>query len=346
MDEQLSGRTAPGPRAAGCAAAGRPPSRPRSTDPGGRGAGPPRTPEPGRRVLPAAAHRARRRPGPHPGRGAGDHPEPRQDAQPGHRLGRDADRRRGRGRTRSHPLGLAPGMRIATLVSLTLTPLHIEDDLRRWDGRGEQVPAEGHAILFARSIAAELPADLPRRAEPGRHGRLRRPGPDPPRGRRPYGAGRGRDRRRRQERVTGPGRRAPRRSRADHRRRPRPGRGRACCGPRGWPTRSSSPTPATRSPWPPRSASRGADVTVVCVDVPGCEHGAILATAPGGTVVFFSMATSFPRRRAGRRGPGRRRDHADRKRVRPRSRASSRWTCLRTEPGVHEDLRRTCGDRA
>ena len=35
------------------------------------------------------------------------------------------------------------------------------------------------------------------------------------------------------------------------------------------------------------------DVTVVCVDVPGCEHGAILATAPGGTVVFFSMATSF-----------------------------------------------------
>jgi len=37
----------------------------------------------------------------------------------------------------------------------------------------------------------------------------------------------------------------------------------------------------------------GADVTVVCVDVPGCEHGAILSTAPGGTVVFFSMATSF-----------------------------------------------------
>jgi L-erythro-3,5-diaminohexanoate dehydrogenase len=36
-----------------------------------------------------------------------------------------------------------------------------------------------------------------------------------------------------------------------------------------------------------------ADVSVVCVDVPGCEHGAILATADGGTVVFFSMATSF-----------------------------------------------------
>jgi L-erythro-3,5-diaminohexanoate dehydrogenase len=35
------------------------------------------------------------------------------------------------------------------------------------------------------------------------------------------------------------------------------------------------------------------DVTVVCVDVPGCEGGAILATRAGGTVVFFSMATSF-----------------------------------------------------
>jgi L-erythro-3,5-diaminohexanoate dehydrogenase len=34
-------------------------------------------------------------------------------------------------------------------------------------------------------------------------------------------------------------------------------------------------------------------VTVVCVDVPGCEGGAVLATAPGGTVIFFSMATSF-----------------------------------------------------
>jgi L-erythro-3,5-diaminohexanoate dehydrogenase len=35
------------------------------------------------------------------------------------------------------------------------------------------------------------------------------------------------------------------------------------------------------------------NVTVVCVDVPGCEHGAVLATADGGTIVFFSMATSF-----------------------------------------------------
>jgi L-erythro-3,5-diaminohexanoate dehydrogenase len=41
------------------------------------------------------------------------------------------------------------------------------------------------------------------------------------------------------------------------------------------------------------SAGGPADVTVVCVDVPGCEGGAILATADRGTVIFFSMATSF-----------------------------------------------------
>jgi L-erythro-3,5-diaminohexanoate dehydrogenase len=41
------------------------------------------------------------------------------------------------------------------------------------------------------------------------------------------------------------------------------------------------------------SAGGPADVTVVCVDVPGCEGGALLSTAQGGTVIFFSMATSF-----------------------------------------------------
>src|SRR3954454_2535121 len=44
------------------------------------------------------------------------------------------------------PLGLAKGDRIATLVSLTLTPLAVHHDLRGWDGRGEQVPCHGHAI--------------------------------------------------------------------------------------------------------------------------------------------------------------------------------------------------------
>src|SRR5207244_7812291 len=59
------------------------------------------------------------------------------------------------------PLGLKPGDRIATLVSLSLTPLAITDGLASWDGRSEQVPCAGHAILFGRSIAAVLPDDLP-----------------------------------------------------------------------------------------------------------------------------------------------------------------------------------------
>ena len=41
------------------------------------------------------------------------------------------------------------------------------------------------------------------------------------------------------------------------------------------------------------AAGGPADITVVCVDVPGCEQPALLSTAQGGTVVFFSMATNF-----------------------------------------------------
>jgi hypothetical protein len=59
------------------------------------------------------------------------------------------------------PLGLRPGDRIATLVSLSLTPLVITDGLEDWDAASEQVPCEGHAILFGRSIATVLPDDPP-----------------------------------------------------------------------------------------------------------------------------------------------------------------------------------------
>ncbi len=41
------------------------------------------------------------------------------------------------------------------------------------------------------------------------------------------------------------------------------------------------------------AAGGPADITVVCVDVPGCEQPAILSTAQGGTIIFFSMATNF-----------------------------------------------------
>ena len=53
-----------------------------------------------------------------------------------------------------------PGDRIATLVSLTLTPLALDDVGPTVPG-SERVAATGTAILFARTLFARLPDDLP-----------------------------------------------------------------------------------------------------------------------------------------------------------------------------------------
>jgi L-erythro-3,5-diaminohexanoate dehydrogenase len=192
------------------------------------------------------------------------------------------------------PLGLRPGDRIATLVSLTLTPLAITDGLAGWDGRTEQVPCAGHAILFGRSIAAVLPDDLDAElalavldvcGAPALTDRVVRTYP------------------RARVAVIGAGKSGSLSLVA--------ARGAGSAG-----TVGVVPTDAQAHPLRAAgladhiavadardpvalagavTAALGgpADVTVVCVDVPGCEHGAILATAPGGTVIFFSMATSF-----------------------------------------------------
>src|SRR6185437_9290045 len=55
------------------------------------------------------------------------------------------------------PLGLKPGQRVATLVSLTLTPLQLTDGLSKWDGVSKRGPCEAYDILYVRSIAAVLP---------------------------------------------------------------------------------------------------------------------------------------------------------------------------------------------
>jgi L-erythro-3,5-diaminohexanoate dehydrogenase len=192
------------------------------------------------------------------------------------------------------PLGLVVGDRIATLVSLTLTPLVIEDGLAHWDGLGEQVPTDGYAILFGRSIAARLPADLPDplalavldvcgapaltarhvadRDRPvvavigaaGKSGSLCLAAAHAHGARRTIGV-------------------VPHEQEAALLRR----HGLA----------DEVVVADARDPLALRDAVTAAggpaDVTVVCVDVPGCEGGAILATAEDGTVVFFSMATSF-----------------------------------------------------
>jgi L-erythro-3,5-diaminohexanoate dehydrogenase len=200
------------------------------------------------------------------------------------------------------PLGLEPGQRIATLVSLTLTPLAITDALYRWDAQSEQIPCEGHAILFARSIAAVLPDDLPvplalavmdvcgapaltsRVVKEGAVvviiGAAGKSGSLSAAAARQAGA----------SRVIGV---VPTEAEAELLRNP-----------------TATHLEAPESPLVDeivvadardpvglaekvQAAGGPADVTVVCVDATGCEGGAILSTKQGGTVIFFSMATSF-----------------------------------------------------
>ena len=52
------------------------------------------------------------------------------------------------------------GSPVVTAVSYTHLDVYKRQGLRRWDGRSEQVPAAGHAVLFERSIAAVIPDDL------------------------------------------------------------------------------------------------------------------------------------------------------------------------------------------
>jgi L-erythro-3,5-diaminohexanoate dehydrogenase len=192
------------------------------------------------------------------------------------------------------PLGLEVGDRIATLVSLSLTPLVIEDGLRRWDGNTERVPADGYAILFGRSIAAKIPDDL----EPALSLSVMDVCGAPALTARvveQYGAP--------VVAVIGGAGKSGSLSLA--------------AAARAGARRTVGVVPNDREAALLRESGLAddvvvadardavavrdavaaigelADVTVVCVDVPGCEGGAILATADQGTVIFFSMATSF-----------------------------------------------------
>jgi L-erythro-3,5-diaminohexanoate dehydrogenase len=193
------------------------------------------------------------------------------------------------------PLGLAPGDRVATLVSLSLTPLVITDGLARWDGRSEQVPCAGHAILFGRSIAAVLPPDLPPELSlavldvcgaPALTHRIVAAAPAAPVVAVLGAAGKSGSlsaaaaRRAGARRVIGV---VPHEAEAGLLR---------AAGLADEVVIADARDPVGVSGAVER-AGGPADVTVVCVDVPGCEGGAILSTAPGGTVIFFSMATSF-----------------------------------------------------
>lgn len=193
------------------------------------------------------------------------------------------------------PLGLRPGQRVATLVSLSLTPLRITDALQNWDGASEQVPAQGSAVLFARSIAAVLPDDLPGElamavldvcGAPALTARVVSQYDRP-----------------RVAVIGGAGKSgslslvAARRAGASGTVGVVPVEGERRmlmeAGLADVVTLADARDPVALAGAVEEALGAAADVTVVCVNVPGCEHGAILATADGGTVIFFSMATSF-----------------------------------------------------
>jgi L-erythro-3,5-diaminohexanoate dehydrogenase len=202
------------------------------------------------------------------------------------------------------PLPLKPGDRVATLVSLTLTPLAVTDGLERWDGRSEQVPCAGHAILFARSIAAVLPGDmspelalavldvcgapaLTDRVVRRYHAERAAAGSDEVTVAVIGGAGKSGSlslaaaRRAGASRTVGVVPVPAERDRL------------VAAGLATEVVLADARDPVALSAAVSQALGGPADITVVCVDVPGCEHGAILSTADGGTVVFFSMATSF-----------------------------------------------------
>ena len=233
------------------------------------------------------------------------------------------------------PLGLAVGDRVATLVSLTLTPLRITDGLARWDGRSEQVPADGHGDPL-RPLDRRRPARRPaRRRLARRPGRLRRARPPPPawceragaRLGRPCSGAAGKSGSLASPRPGPPG--ADRLTglvRDD-------GRGGRADAPPASPTASWSPTPPTRSRSPRRSAT------------PGRRHRRLRRRAgrrarrdPGhgrrrhrGLLLHGDVVLGGG---PGRGGDGGGRDHAGRQRL--HARATRPWpsSCTAREPGV------------
>ncbi len=199
----------------------------------------------------------------------------------------------------SHHHELEVGDQVTTLVSLTLTPLAITDGLASWDGQSEQVPCDGHAILFDRTIVAKVPDDLPgplammvmdvcgapaltsrvvrRYVESGHAPTVAVIG----------GAGKSGSlslaaaRRAKAARTVGI---VPVQREADLLLR---------AGIADEVALADARDPVGLSEAIHAALGVSADIVVVCVDVPGCEHGAILSCDDGGTIIFFSMATSF-----------------------------------------------------
>lgn len=206
----------------------------------------------------------------------------------------------------SHPAAgaLRPGDRIATLVSLTLTPLRL-DWIRAVRPEVDRVECEGEAILFATGLWARLPDDLPETlalaaldvaGAPALVARHARPG------QRVLVLGAGKSGglvcAQARERLGGAGEvvacdvsEAALAALA----------GTGACDR----TLRADATDAVATLRAVEAAGGPFDLVVSCASVPGTEMAALLSVRDGGTVLFFSMATSFTAAALGAEGVGR-----------------------------------------
>ncbi len=204
-------------------------------------------------------------------------------------------------------IDLAAGDRIASLVSLTLTPLHI-DAIARIDVATGRIWIRGSAILFERGLYAKLPADIDENVAlavldvagaPAQVRRLCRPG----------------------QTVVVIGADGKSGMLACAQAKERVGTSGCVIGvaPSGSTTSAQLLRDAhlvdhfivadardalAMSEAVHRVAPHLADVTINCVNVPGTELASILSTKDDGVVYFFSMSTSFTAAALGAEGVG------------------------------------------
>lgn len=203
--------------------------------------------------------------------------------------------------------GVQPGDRIATLASLSLTPLSLRK-IHAVRPLSAQVDVEGTAFIFASAPFAKMPADIPERlalavldvagAAP-QVARLCAPGETVV--------------------VLGAGGKSGLLCAAEARRRVGPG-GRVI-GVESFPkfaedlralgicdhvaVADARDPLAVRDVVIPLTSGAGADLTLSCVNVPGVEISAIVATRDRGKVYYFAMSTSFTAAALGAEGIGR-----------------------------------------
>jgi L-erythro-3,5-diaminohexanoate dehydrogenase len=201
---------------------------------------------------------------------------------------------------------LRSGDRIASLVSLSLTPLRV-DRVRAVRRASAQVDVEGEAVLFASGAWATLPQDLPERvalaaldvaAAAAQVARLVAPG--------------------KVVVVLGAGGKSGVLCAAEARR--RGGAGACIVGVEANEVAAAELSSlglcdavvaadardaiAVRRAVLEATSGREADLTLSCVNVPGAEMAAILVTRARGVVYFFAMSTSFTRAALGAEGVG------------------------------------------